>query len=148
MVRDAGPGQRYELVTDRETSARLAGIRQRHTQPEQRVRSALSALGHRFRLDARDLPGSPDVVNRSRRWAVFVHGCYWHHHPGCPKATIPKRNRPFWEAKFAANQARDARAVADLEAGGYRVVVIWECETTDEVALAARLEAALGARAR
>lgn len=116
------------LITDPETSARLGRIPQRDTEPELAVRRILYALGHRFRVKNRDLPGSPDIANRSRRWAVFVHGCFWHAHAGCPKATTPKRNREFWEAKLAANRARDERVVAELRAAGWRVETIWECE--------------------
>lgn len=135
VVRDAGPGARYRLATDEETQRRLGRVRQKDTSPEQIVRAALSEMGIKYRLDAKDLPGSPDIVNRSKKWAVFVHGCYWHHHEGCRKATIPKRNREFWIAKFAANRARDARAVEVLEALGYRVIVVWQCETEDRVGL-------------
>lgn len=116
------------LVTDPTTSARLARIRQRDTKPELVVRLMLHALGHRFRVRNRDLPGSPDIANRTRRWAVFVHGCFWHAHEGCPKATVPKRNREFWEAKLAANRARDQRAVSQLRSAGWQVVTVWECQ--------------------
>lgn len=116
------------VVTDRATSERMAGIRQKDTAPEFAVRRALAAHGLRFRTHNRDLPGSPDVANRNRKWAVFVHGCYWHRHAGCSKATTPKRNRDFWISKFEANVARDARARAELESLGFDVLVVWECE--------------------
>lgn len=118
----------HVLRFDRATSERMAGIRRSGTQPERVVRQLLHRLGHRFRLRNGDLPGSPDIANRSKRWAVFVHGCYWHRH-GCAATTTPKRNREFWEAKFARNVERDQQAVAALEARGYRVLVVWECET-------------------
>jgi len=110
------------------TSARMGLVRQKGTRPELLVRSAIRALGHHFRLANRDLPGSPDIANRSRRWAVFVHGCFWHRH-GCKATTTPGRNREFWEAKFARNVARDERSAAELRALGYTVIVIWECDT-------------------
>jgi len=75
-------------------------------------------MGLRFRLHRADLPGTPDVVPPSWRVALFVHGCFWHRHPGCPKATVPKSNRAYWENKFAANVARDARASRELEEMG------------------------------
>lgn len=125
------------LVFDSHTSQRMAGVRQKNTSPELAVRRALTALGLRYRINNRDLPGSPDIANRSQRWAVFVHGCYWHRHEGCHRATTPKRNRDFWVAKFAANVARDARALAALQDLGYVTVVIWECETKDEPATVA-----------
>lgn len=117
--------------------------RQRGTRPELLVRAALRGLRLRYTLANRDLPGSPDLANRSRRFAVFVHGCYWHAHPGCPRATVPKHNRAFWEEKFRQNRARDERDAATLLARGYRVITVWECETKDAGALEARLRDAL-----
>lgn len=137
----------HVLVVDDATSARMALVRQRGTQPEQVVRRALVALGHRFRLANRDLPGSPDIANRARRWAVFVHGCFWHRH-GCKATTTPTRNREFWEAKFQRNVARDRRSIEALEASGYSVVVLWECDIKRDPALVrAQLVRALGAPA-
>ena len=146
-------GSRYRLreghllVVDDATSARMALVRQRGTRPELLVRTELVALGHRFRLANRDLPGSPDVANRARRWAVFVHGCFWHRH-GCKASTTPGRNREFWEAKFQRNIERDRRSLEALTAAGYTVVVIWECETRrDPERVRARLLDTLGAPA-
>lgn len=119
---------RAELLTDPETSRRLAHVRQHNTSPEMLVRKILYALGFRFRVKGRGLPGSPDIVNRSQRWAVFVHGCFWHGHEGCRRATVPKRNRAFWLAKFHANRDRDRVAAAALRRLGYRVVIVWECQ--------------------
>ena len=110
----------------------MAGIRQHGTSAETIVCAMLTKLGHRFRKRNRDLPGSPDVANRSRGWAVFVHGCFWHSHARCPRATVPKRNRAFWREKFRQNRARDARSVAALRRLGYRVVVLWECEIEEK----------------
>jgi DNA mismatch endonuclease, patch repair protein len=132
-------GRAYQIRVDAGTSARLSGIRQAGTTPERRVRAALSACGVRYRTSNRDLPGSPDLANRRRRWAIFVHGCYWHHHEGCKRATVPSRNRSFWKAKFRDNKARDVRVVAELEALGFSVVTIWECETTNTELLLARV---------
>lgn len=133
------------LLVDDATSERMALVRQRGTRPELVVRAALTALGHRFRLSNRDLPGSPDLANRARGWAVFVHGCFWHRH-GCKATTTPGRNGAFWEAKFQRNIERDRRALEALAAAGYRVVVIWECETKrDPNGVRARLLEALGA---
>jgi DNA mismatch endonuclease (patch repair protein) len=123
---------RHDLLVDPETSRRLGRIRQHGTSPELTVRKLLHALGYRFRVHNRDLPGSPDIANRARRWAVFVHGCFWHRHVGCKRATTPTRNQEFWLAKFAANLARDARAQTALRDRRYCVVVVWECETLDE----------------
>lgn len=116
----------------------MAGIRQKDTSAEQLVRSLLRRLGHSFRKANRDLPGSPDAANRSRGWAVFVHGCFWHRHARCSRTTTPKRNREFWEAKFEENRRRDARALAALRRLGYRVVVVWECEAEKRPEVVAR----------
>jgi DNA mismatch endonuclease (patch repair protein) len=127
------------LELDSATSQRLGRIRQRDTSAEMSVRRLVHDLGHRFRVQTRDLPGSPDVANRSRRWAIFVHGCYWHAHEGCPRATVPKRNRAFWLQKFEANRARDARVARELEEMGFSVIVVWECETAEPQVLRRRL---------
>lgn len=121
-------GRQASLIVDAETSARLGRIRQSGTRAELAVRKLLSSLGGRYRVTNRDLPGSPDVANRSKGWAVFVHGCYWHSHQNCSRATVPTRNRQFWEAKFSANRARDARVIRELRGRGYKVAVVWECE--------------------
>jgi DNA mismatch endonuclease, patch repair protein len=132
------------IVVDSVTSERLARVRQKNTAPEQAVRQILHKNGFRYRKANRDLPGSPDIANRTRHWAVFVHGCFWHSHRGCPKATIPKRNRFFWLAKFKTNQKRDRRAIRTLKTIGYKCVVIWQCELEQSPdALARRLLKAL-----
>lgn len=113
---------------DIETSARMARIRQKGTKIETAVAAVLRDLGLYYRKNVRKLSGSPDFANRSKRWAVFVHGCFWHHHAGCHKATVPKSNRRFWLNKFRENKRRDARSVRLLRQGGYRVIVIWECQ--------------------
>lgn len=119
------------ITTDAETSERLARVRQKGTKPELIVRRTLWALGARYRIGNRDLPGSPDVANRARGWAVFVHGCFWHRHQGCKATTTPKRNRAFWEAKFTRNVERDRRAIHQLHERGFRVLVVWECEARE-----------------
>ena len=125
---------------DDETSARMGRVRQKGTKPELIVRGLIYELGHRYRVENRDLPGSPDIANRTRGWAVFVHGCYWHRHAGCVKATTPRRNRAFWEDKFRANVERDRRALRALRREGYRTLVVWECQCEREQVLRRRLE--------
>ncbi|MDA8021151.1 MAG: very short patch repair endonuclease [Thermoanaerobaculia bacterium] len=132
-------GKRGPAASDRETFLRMSRQRQKDTRPEILTRRILHRLGHRFRIANRDLPGSPDIANRHRRWAVFVHGCYWHRHEGCPRATTPKRNREFWMEKFEANQARDRRVADKLRNRGFTVLTVWECETRDLEALEERL---------
>lgn len=117
--------------TTAKTSARMARVRRGGTKPELRVRRYLSSLGIRYRTKNRDLPGSPDLANRSKKLAVFVHGCFWHRHEHCKAATIPKANSAFWRSKFAANVSRDARARERLETMGYTVKTVWECQTGD-----------------
>lgn len=117
----------------------MGRVRQRGTTPELGVRALLSGLGVRYRLNAGSLPGSPDIVNRRARKAVFVHGCFWHRHEGCRRTTTPKRNRDFWLDKFRANERRDSRKIEELAALGFDVLVVWECELDDETRLRARL---------
>jgi DNA mismatch endonuclease, patch repair protein len=114
---------------------RMKRVRQHDTAPEMAVRSLLHRAGLRFRLCPKDLPGRPDLANRRARWAVFVHGCFWHAHAGCHLATVPKSNRPFWIAKFAANRRRDARKVEALRDLGYNVAIVWQCELADRALL-------------
>lgn len=113
---------------DPATSARMAGIRQKGTKIETVVAAVLRELHLHYRKNVKRLPGNPDFANRSRRWAIFVNGCFWHHHTGCRRATIPKSNADFWTAKFRDNRHRDARAISRLRQDGYRVIVVWECE--------------------
>lgn len=117
------------LSTTPERSAFMGRVRRAGTEPELAVRRAFSDLGIRYTLQNRDLPGTPDLANRTRRFAIFVNGCYWHRHAGCKRSTTPKSNREFWEQKFIANVIRDRRVVRQLRAMGFRVAIIWECET-------------------
>lgn len=126
--------------TDLKTSERMGRIRQRDTAPEMLVRRTAASVGLHYRTRNRDLPGSPDLANRRRRWAIFVHGCYWHCHAGCARATIPKTNRAYWLAKFERNRARDANAQRSLLGLGYSVVVIWECEVCDRQSVDTKLK--------
>jgi len=118
----------------------MAGIRQHATTPELAVRRALRAIGRRYRFSNSDLPGTPDLTNRAERWAILVHGCFWHRHTGCRRTTTPKQNRTAWEEKFAANVSRDRRKAAELRRRGYAVLTIWECETEDDARLQERLQ--------
>ncbi|MDR1920342.1 MAG: very short patch repair endonuclease, partial [Candidatus Adiutrix sp.] len=115
------------------------------TVPEKRVRSLLHRLGFRFRLHRRDLPGAPDIVLPKKRTVIFVHGCFWHRHPGCARASRPASNQAYWDRKFARNQARDAANQARLTSFGWRVIIIWECELKDMDLLENRLLGLLSA---
>jgi DNA mismatch endonuclease (patch repair protein) len=125
--------------TDPVRSALMSRVRQAGTRPEKAVAVALRAMGIAYRLNSRSLPGSPDFANRRRKWAIFVHGCFWHHHTGCRRATVPTRNREFWVAKFAANRSRDARSIRALRRAGFSAIIVWECETLDSRTLQSKL---------
>ncbi len=128
-------------IVDRQTRSRMMrGIRHKDTAPERRLRSLLFAQGLRFRLHRRDLPGSPDLVFPGHRAVIFVHGCFWHRHPGCRFATTPATNEGFWAAKFAANVERDRHALDTLQRMGWRIGVVWECQLRGERAATTAIE--------
>ena len=109
----------------------MSGIRGKDTKPELLIRSYLHRAGLRFRLHVRSISGSPDVVLPGRRVALFVHGYFWHRHVGCFKASVPKSNVAFWRAKFAVNVRRDRRTTRALRRDGWRVLTVWECQTSE-----------------
>ncbi len=121
-------------------SAVMRRVKGKNTSPELAVRQALTALGARYRLHRADLPGKPDIVMPGRRLAVFVHGCFWHGHDCARGARVPKQNRDYWVGKVARNRARDTASLAALEALGWRVETIWECDLKDGEQLKRRLE--------
>lgn len=131
-----------DTLTPTERGARMALVKGRDTKPEMIVRKMLHAKGYRYRLQAKDLPGKPDIVFRSRRKAIFVHGCFWHRHsdPDCKLARLPKSRLDFWEPKLEANAARDRLAVGRLEAMGWKVLIVWECELREREQLGNKLE--------
>jgi DNA mismatch endonuclease (patch repair protein) len=105
----------------------MAGIKSGNTRPERRLRSALHALGLRFRIHPKELPGKPDIVLPRHRTALFVHGCFWHRHKGCRFTTTPATRPEFWQDKFDGNIRRDAAAVTALREKAWRVAIVWEC---------------------
>lgn len=117
----------------------MRSIRKTDTKPELVVRRAVHALGYRFRLHRRDLPGSPDLVLPRHRKVILVHGCFWHQHPGCRSATVPRIRAGYWGPKLARNVARDASVLVDLQALGWNVLVLWECELGHAATLRDRL---------
>ena len=133
-------------LTSEKRSRLMGRIRSKGSTPEMIVRRAAHALGYRFRLHRGDLPGTPDLVFPSRRKVVFVHGCWWHQHPGCKKATASKTHRDFWAAKFTRNMTRDRAVEAALRNGDWDVLTIWECETRDPAAVSAKLDQYLSPR--
>lgn len=136
-----------DVFDARKRSAVMRRVKGRDTTPERTVRRLLTALGARYRLHRKDLPGNPDIVMPGRKLAVFVHGCFWHGHDCARGARVPKQNRDYWTAKVARNVARDERTREALTGAGWRVETIWECELKDEAAVSARLKAVLGDQA-
>lgn len=128
-----------DKISAERRSANMAKIRSADTKPEMMVRRLVHALGYRFRLHRNELPGKPDLVFPSRKKIVFVHGCYWHGH-GCKVGgTGAKSNQAYWGPKIARNKERDAAAITALTQDGWKVLVVWECETRDGSKLEARL---------
>jgi DNA mismatch endonuclease, patch repair protein len=123
----------------------MAAVRQKDTTPETIVRGLLHALGYRFRLHDRRLPGSPDIILPRLKTVIFVHGCFWHRH-GCSRTTTPATRRDFWVNKFKANVMRDRRAARRLRAAGWSVITIWECQAEDPRAVERRLTRCLERR--
>jgi DNA mismatch endonuclease (patch repair protein) len=118
----------------------MSRIRSRDTKPEILTRAAVHALGIRFRKHVTDLPGNPDLANKRRKWAIFVHGCFWHSHDGCKLASDPKSNRNYWLEKLKGNRERDASKIANLRANGFDALVVWECEVRDGAKLQRALQ--------
>lgn len=135
---------RADVFDETKRSAVMRAVKSANTAPELRVRAAVRALGAGYRLGGWGLPGKPDLTFPGRRAAIFVHGCFWHGHDCKRGARAPKDNADYWRAKIARNVARDARTLEALHAGGWRTLVIWECETKDAGALSARLARFLG----
>lgn len=121
-----------DTLTPERRSWNMSRIRGRDTGPELKLRSLLHRAGFRFRLYNKKLPGRPDLVLRKYRTAIFVHGCYWHRHPGCLNATTPSTRMEFWTSKFEGTIARDREATRKLEAAGWNVEIVWECELERE----------------
>jgi DNA mismatch endonuclease, patch repair protein len=124
-----------DKLTPRQRSEVMSKVKGRNTLPEVKVRQALHAMGYRFRLHRKDLPGKPDIVLPKHRLCIFVHGCFWHRHPGCVRASTPQSNKEFWTKKLAGNAERDQYNAMELVKAGWRVCVIWECETKSASAL-------------
>ena len=134
-----------DLATDSARSALMRRVRQHGTPGEKRVAAVCREIGLAYRLNVRTLPGTPDLANKTHRWAIFVHGCFWHRHEGCAKSTMPKRNAAFWQEKLAANRRRDRAKTQALRRLGFTVLTIWECETVDAARIRRRLRRMLGA---
>ena len=142
------PDVRLDPLTADQRSELMSRIRSKDTKPEMRVRRLVHGMGCRYRLHAKELPGRPDLVFRPRRKVIFVHGCFWHRHDGCARATTPKKRTSYWEDKFHKNIVRDRRNLLDLAELGWDAIVVWECETRDLDRLAAQLARFLDGNSR
>src|SRR5262249_48830195 len=135
---------RWKLKTTPERSLLMSRVRQSGTAPELLVRKLVHSCGCGFRTKAKDLPGTPDLVNRKLKWAIFVHGCFWHAHQDCVLWKIPKANDRYWQQKFAENRARDKRKIEELKKLGYSVLVIWQCDLRNEKKLRGKISKLVG----
>ena len=128
-----------DIFSTEKRSEIMGCIRSKDTKPEMTVRSLTHRLGYRFRLHRSDLPGCPDLVFPKHRKIIFVHGCFWHRHEGCRKASTPKTRTDFWTTKLESNKARDAKNEWLLREAGWNVMIVWECETRNSEKLAGRI---------
>lgn len=128
-----------DTFTKEDRSRIMASVKSKDSKAEIAVRSTLHRLGYRFRLHKKELPGKPDIVLPKYRTIIFIHGCFWHRHT-CKHATTPKSNIPYWTKKFTRNIERFNQVKAELEAQGWRILVIWECETNDKFLLEQQLQ--------
>jgi DNA mismatch endonuclease (patch repair protein) len=136
-----------DIVTSVKRRQMMQAVRRHGTDIEIAVRRAVARLGHHFRANAATLAGRPDLSNRREKWAIFVHGCFWHGHRNCRKTKggeagrIPVANKTFWEEKISTNRSRDARKAQELRRIGYRVLTVWECDVKNAVRLERKLTA-------
>lgn len=138
-------GSSGDIVNAGTRSRMMRAVSQKDTRPEMRVRQILHSLGIRYRVRNPDLPGSPDIANRSQKWVIFVNGCFWHGHKNCPKtksangSRVPKSRPEFWSKKLLSNRSRDAKRCVELRQAGYRVLILWECDLFDPELVTKRL---------
>lgn len=128
-----------DRISPKQRSSLMARIRATNTGPELTVRRIVFAMGFRYRLHRRDLPGRPDIVFPSRKKVVFVHGCFWHGHRGCSRTSIPKTRTEYWGPKIARNKNRDKQHLRELARAGWHALVLWECELANTSAVERKL---------
>jgi DNA mismatch endonuclease, patch repair protein len=135
-----------DKIASEQRSENMRRIKSKGMKPEMLVRRVVHGMGYRYRLHSPHLPGRPDLVFPSRHKVIFVHGCFWHLHgdPNCPDRREPRSNLDYWRPKLSRNQQRDEEHITALEAAGWSVFVIWECETRNPIKLAASVRAFLG----
>lgn len=120
-------------------SKQMSLVKSKNTKPEMFVRKLVHAMGYRYRLHDKKLPGKPDMVFKSRNRVIFVHGCFWHRHENCKLARLPKSRLDFWEPKLEANKERDKLVQKQLTEFGWQFLIIWECQLNDVIALRKRI---------
>ncbi|MFO8057565.1 MAG: DNA mismatch endonuclease Vsr [bacterium] len=130
-------------LSQKKRSWNMSRIKSKDTKPEIIVRSLLHRMGYRFRLHSKNLPGNPDIVLKKYNTVIFCHGCFWHQHKNCKRASIPKSNTEYWEKKLSRNIDRFDKVRNGLEKTGWNVVVVWECEISKQEKLAKRLDSIL-----
>jgi len=121
-----------DTVSEKKRSYIMSQVGQKDTKPEIILRSLIHKMGYRFRLHRKDLPGSPDIVFPKYKKVIFVHGCFWHGHDDCKRATIPKTNSTYWKNKISKNKERDSRVIKELQELGWRSLILWSCEIDSE----------------
>ncbi|TVZ41176.1 T/G mismatch-specific endonuclease [Alteromonadaceae bacterium 2753L.S.0a.02] len=131
-----------DTLTKTQRSERMGRIKHKDTKPEMKVRKLVHGMGYRYRLHKVNLPGKPDLVFSSRKKIIFVHGCFWHRHPDpcCKLARLPKSKIDFWLPKLEGNRKRDEENLRRLNASGWDVLVVWECEIKDKERLKAHIK--------
>lgn len=129
-----------DILTPPQRSQRMSLIRSKNTRLERQVRRLIHSMGFRYRLHRSDLPGKPDLVFEWRKKVIFVHGCFFHRHKGCPLARLPKSRTEYWIPKLEGNAKRDARNAAALRSLGWRIMLVWECQLRNERVLASRAQ--------
>ncbi len=117
-----------DILSKKQRSLLMSRVSSSNTKPEWVLRGALHRIGFRYRLSNRNLPGSPDIVLPKYKTAIFVHGCFWHGHPKCKSASVPKTNHKYWKNKLSENRKRDAKNIGELKNQGWKVQIVWECE--------------------
>lgn len=129
-----------DKITPEQRSHTMRAVKSKNTKPEIIVRRLLHQMGYRFRLHRKDLPGKPDIVLPRHRKVIFVHGCFWHGHPGCRRAARPTSNTDYWHSKIDGNIARDQRHLQELVSLGWEALIVWECATKHETDLTGSLK--------